>query len=158
MATKTQTLVLGIGNTLLADEGAGVRVIEALAAEIDEPTCQFLDGGTLSFTLADPVGDATRLIVVDTAELHAAPGTVSVFCDAEMDRFIGRSGKRSVHEVGLEDVLTIARLEGRLPPQRALIGIQPQVIDWGDSLTPAVAEAIPRACAAVRQLLERWPA
>ncbi|MGF1548678.1 MAG: HyaD/HybD family hydrogenase maturation endopeptidase [Thiotrichales bacterium] len=152
-----KTLILGIGNTLLSDEGAGIRVVQILADEhVDHPEIECLDGGTLSFTLAGPVGDAEHLIVVDTAELSAEPGTVRVFCDGAMDAFIGRGGRRSVHEVGLEDVLTIARLEGRLPARRALIGIQPHTLDWGDDLTPPVAAAVAAACDEVRSLLGQW--
>ncbi|MGF1643603.1 MAG: HyaD/HybD family hydrogenase maturation endopeptidase [Thiotrichales bacterium] len=154
-----KTLILGIGNTLLSDEGAGVRVVRILADEhTNHPEFEFLDGGTLSFTLAGPVGDAEHLIVVDTADLSAEPGTVRVFRDGAMDDFIGRGGKRSVHEVGLEDVLTIARLEGRLPARRALVGIQPQTLDWGEELTPPVAAAVIAACDEVRQLLGQWRA
>ena len=73
-------LILGVGNTLLADEGIGVHVVSDLAGELaDRDDLTFLDGGTLSFTLAAPIADSAGLIVVDTAQLHAAPGTVRLF-------------------------------------------------------------------------------
>ena len=64
MNTPT-TLVLGIGNTLLTDEGVGIHVIEYLAARHSLPGVTFLDGGTLSFTLAEAVSTHRQLIVVD---------------------------------------------------------------------------------------------
>lgn len=150
------TLVLGIGNTLLSDEGAGVHVVNALQgrfADSDEVT--LLDGGTLSFTLAAAIEDADELIVVDASELKSRPGTVRTFVGADMDNFL-TGPRRSVHEVGLTDLLTIARLADRLPERRALVGIQPEVVDWGESPTEAVNAAIPAACGEVTQLIEAW--
>jgi hydrogenase maturation protease len=152
-----KTLVLGIGNTLLSDEGIGIHVIRKLANATPNTDTTLLDGGTLSFTLAGPIEDCERLIVVDAAELRAQPGSVRVFVDAEMDRHVAAGGKRSVHEVGLADLLAVAALAGRLPPQRALVGIQPQSMDWGMQPTEPVAAALPGACRAVEQLIEAWP-
>lgn len=152
-----QTLVLGIGNAILSDEGVGVHVVRQLQSRLPETASEVrvLDGGTLSFTLAPDIEAADRLIVVDAAQLAAAPGTVRVFADEEMDRFIG-TGKRSVHEVGLIDLLDIARLTDSLPAQRALIAIQPDKLTWGCELSPAVAEAVPMALHEVSLLIESW--
>lgn len=125
-----KTLVLGLGNTLLSDEGVGVYAVHALQPLLAGRTeIECLDGGTLSFTLAAPIGEAARLIVIDATELQSPPGTVRVFEDADMDRFLGSNRKRSVHEVGLLDLLAVACLGGQLPARRALIGIQPAVLD-----------------------------
>ena len=153
----TKTLVLGLGNTLLSDEGAGVYVVRELEkSQTPSQRIRFMDGGTLSFTLAGPIEDADELIVVDTAELHAEPGTVRVFTGAAMDTFVTTGKKASVHEVSLMDLMAVAYLEGHLPARRALVGIQPQILDWGDAPSAAVAQAIPNACAQVVDLMERW--
>jgi len=149
-------LILGLGNSLLCDEGAGVHVIAYLQRHhADEAELHYLDGGTLSFDLAPEMQAADRLIVVDAAQLKADPGTVRLFEDGEMDRFLGQA-RRSVHEVGLLDLMDISRLLDALPQRRALVGIQPGNIDWGDQPTPAVAAAIPEAAAMVLGLVERW--
>lgn len=152
-----RTLVLGIGNTLLGDEGAGVHAINELQERnnaLDE--VEFLDGGTLSFTLAASVEDCDNLIVIDAAELQSPPGTVRTFIDEDMDRFLGSQRKRSVHEVSLMDLLGVALLSGRLPRRRALIGIQPQYVDWATQPTPAVAAGIGDACMTAENLLREW--
>lgn len=149
-------LVLGIGNTLLTDEGIGVFVARALAEEGVPPGVAVVDGGTLSFTLAEVIADAEGLVVVDAAQLHDVPGTVKVFEQAEMDRFVRHGPKQSVHEVGLIDLLDIAALTGQLPVRRALVGIQAGTLDWGDAPTAEVQAAIPAACTQVREILERW--
>jgi len=72
-----------------------------------------------------------------------------------MDHFLG-TAKRSVHEVGLLDLLDIARLTETLPANRALVGIQPGVIDWGEQPTAAVSAAIPSAVLHINNLIAAW--
>ena len=125
------TLILGIGNTLLTDEGAGIHALNLLQSEYpDIPNLTFLDGGTLSFTLATWIEDCSNLIVFDAAQLNQPTGTVKTFVDEAFDDFLGAS-KRSAHEVGLLDLMDIARLTGHFPKHRALIGIQPEFMSWG---------------------------
>lgn len=154
---KNKTLVLGLGNTLLGDEGAGVYAVRALQEQHEDLTdVEFLDGGTLSFTLAGPIEEADNLIVIDATQLQAHPGTVRVFEGEDMDRFLGSHRKSSVHEVSLMDLMAIAHLAESLPARRALIGIQPEYLDWSDAPTDAVARAIPAACDMALQLINRW--
>lgn len=151
------TLVLGIGNTLLSDEGIGVHVIYHLQQHHGElPNTTMIDGGTLSFTLAAEIEQADNLIVIDAAQLNAEPGTVRTFVDEEMDHFLGSGNQRSVHEVGLLDLMHISRMTGRFPQRRLLIGIQPQKLDWGESPTAHVGAAIPLACQQVVDQVRRW--
>ena len=74
---------------------------------------------------------------------------------AEMDKFLG-AARRSPHEVGLLDLLDIARLTESLPVKRALTGIQPQSIEWGMSPTNVVEQALPIAVLQVVNLIARW--
>jgi hydrogenase maturation protease len=157
-SAKASILVLGIGNVLLCDEGAGVHAMHCLERECAFPGVEYADGGTLSFTLAGLIDSSAALIVLDAAEMKAAPGSVEVFEGRRMDEFLGSERKRSVHEVGLLDLMALAALGGRLPARRALIGIQPQTVDWSEEPTAAVARAIPEACERARELIERWQA
>ena len=149
------TLILGLGNTLLRDEAAGVQALRQLEAQGGIPGALLLDGGTLSFTLAGHIADCSRLIVIDAAAMGTPPGSVRVFEGDAMDRQLSGRGK-SVHEVSLMELLDMARLTDTLPRRRALIGIEPALVDWGDGLTAAVAAAVPGALAAVRDLMTRW--
>jgi hydrogenase maturation protease len=145
--SASQILVLGIGNTLLADDGVGVRVVESLRGDPDLAQSRLIDGGVTSFfSLLSDLEDAQAMLVVDAADLEAVAGTVSVFESGEMDRFIRRTRGRSVHEIGLADLMDMARLHGCLPPQRALVCVQPERIDWGDALSPAVEAATRYVC------------
>lgn len=156
MAGK-KTLILGIGNTLLTDEGAGIHAMELLQSQCNDipggiPGLTFLDGGTLSFTLASWIEDHEALIVFDAAQLNKPAGTVKSYIGDDMDAFLGRS-KQSAHEVGLLDLMDIARLTGHMPEYRALIAIQPEVMSWGmhtsDTVTPALAIAAHEALAII---------
>jgi hydrogenase maturation protease len=152
----TKTLILAIGNTLLSDEGLGIHLLNYLEKHYpDAPDVTFLDGGTLSFTLAPEIEDCENLIVLDAAQFNAEPGAIKLLVGAEMDHFIGH-GKRSVHEVGLADLMRIAHLVGRLPENRALLGIQPAQLGWGETTSTAVSRAIPDAASQVMQLVYKW--
>lgn len=152
-----KTLVLGIGNTLLSDEGVGIHVLQALAAGDPLPDqVELMDGGTLSFTLAGPIEEADALIVVDAAHIKRAPGQWQLFEGEAMDAFLLGNRKSSVHEVGLTDLRAIAILAGHWPEKRALVAIQPRVVDWGEHPTAEVAGAIAPVCAAIRNLIETW--
>jgi hydrogenase maturation protease len=157
MTPRRNVLILGIGNSLLRDEGAGIHALNRLREELSGcDDIDFIDGGTLSFTLAGHIEDTSHLIVLDAAQLGAAPGHSQVFEGEAMDEFIGSNRKCSVHEVSLLDLMAIARLSDHLPERRALIGIQPAEIDWGEHPSAAVAAAMPQVCAQARKLIEEW--
>jgi hydrogenase maturation protease len=152
------TLILGVGNTLLSDEGAGVHAMCYLRDHGEAPDDTiFIDAGTLSFVLADDIASATNLIIFDAAQLDADPGTVRIFEGTEFDEFL-KSGKRSVHEVGFADLMDIARLQDCLPDRRALIGIQPGEFGWGSKPGDDVMKALPEAARLARELIEEWRA
>jgi hydrogenase maturation protease len=155
-----ETLILGIGNTLLTDEGAGIHALNQLQSASpniwpDSPNLTFIDGGTLSFTLAVWIEDCSNLIVFDATELHQPAGTVNVFVGEAMDKFLGTT-KRSAHEVGLIDLMDIARLTDHLPQNRALIGIQPDKMVWGMKPTLSVQNALDEAVSEAVKLIDQW--
>jgi len=152
------SVVLAIGNTLLSDEGAGIHVLKYLIRQAFEwDGVHFIDGGTLSFTLAVEIEDTDNLIVLDAAKMGTEPGTVRCFPGADFDSFIGQP-RLSSHEVGLADLVDIARLTESLPSRRALVGIEPQTMDWGELPSPVVYSAIPDAAQVVIDLLQTWGA
>jgi hydrogenase maturation protease len=149
-------LVMGIGNTLLQDDGVGVHVAEQFRASLpsDSPIT-VLDGGTIGLSLLPEVEDSDAVIIVDASEMDAAPGTVRQFRNRAIDRQL--SGKRrTVHEVALADLFSAAEIRGRSPAERVLVAIQPASTEWGLEPTDAVRAAIPQACAAIQALTDEW--
>jgi hydrogenase maturation protease len=132
-----KTLVLGLGNILLSDEGVGVRVVERLQALYEFPEqVRILDGGTLGLDLLPYVGDADRLLVVDAVEMGAVPGTLVHLEGEKIPSVFGP--KLSPHQVGFADLLDAARLTDSLPEERVLLGCQPASLKVGLELSPAV--------------------
>jgi hydrogenase maturation protease len=152
----SRDLVLGIGNLLLSDEGAGIHAVRYLANHYAlPPSVTVVDGGTLSFSLAEFFENARSLIVFDAARLNDVPGAIQTLVGPDMDEHL--SFKRSsVHEVSLADLMDIARLAGHLPEKRALIAIQPAKFDWGERPSEPVANTLPRAAQIACELLADW--
>jgi hydrogenase maturation protease len=154
--TGTRVLVIGVGNPLMSDDGVGQRLLEALAARLPAlDGVEYLDAGTLGFTLLPRVEQCDALLALDAANLGAEPGAVQVFEGAALDTFV-RAPRCSVHELGLRDLLDAARLTDSLPARRALVGVQPGQLGWGMALSAPVAAAVPAAADAARQVLEAW--
>jgi hydrogenase maturation protease len=149
-------LVLGIGNVLLSDDGAGVKLVDRLRSDLGAAAASFVDGGTLSFSLLSYIESTDSVLVIDAADLGSAPGTISLFENLAMDRFLASVRRRTVHEVGLIDLLDMARLQRCLPSRRALLCIQPARIEWSETLSAPVAQALPAAGREARALLQRW--
>jgi len=140
----------------MGDDGVGIHAIEALQAENTNEDITFIDGGTLSFTLTDVIANAENLIVIDAAELGQRPGVVKVFENEDMDTFI-RNGKcLSVHEVSLAEIMDMVTLTEDLPQLRALIGIQPEKLDWDQNLSASISEVMPYVYQQTRSLIDRW--
>lgn len=157
-AAMNATLVLGVGNVLLSDEGAGVHAMRYLEEHFQPlPGTTCIDAGTLSFTLAADIAAADNLLIFDAAQFDGNAGEVRLFEGGSLDEFL-KSGRRSVHEVGFSDLMDIARLQDCLPANRAMIGIQPAVLGWGEAPGTAVQQAIPEAAALAADTICRWTA
>jgi hydrogenase maturation protease len=151
-----RAVVLGFGNVLLSDDGAGVRILERLRAQLGAGAAEFVDAGTLSFGLLPYIEASDSMLVIDAADINAAPGTLALFEGSAMDEFLHSARRRTVHEVGLIDLLDMARLRNCLPQRRALLGIQPERIDWSDELSAPLAAILPEAVRQAAALLGRW--
>jgi hydrogenase maturation protease len=155
-SAHNRPLIMGFGNVLLQDDGAGVHLLQRLRLEPTLRHCEFVDGGTMSFSLLSYVEAADSMLVLDAAELASPPGSVALFEGLAMDDFLKSVRRRTVHEVGLMDLLDMARMEGSLPERRALLCIQPAEIYWGDALSPTVAAGVTEASIQAGSLLARW--
>ena len=161
MADVRKFIVLGIGNVLMTDDGVGIHVIRDLLANRKPSTgtkdeIEFLDGGTLGFLLSDRISGADGLIIVDAANIKESSGSIRVLNGNELDCFLEDQASASVHEVGLIDLLDMMTLGNQAPKHRALVGIQPEVVDWGIELSPPLKGSVARASSAVNQVLASW--
>lgn len=152
-----RVLILGIGNVLWADEGFGVRCVEAMAATHALPDgVRLLDGGTQGLYLLPFLEDCDRLLVFDAIDYGLPPGTMRLIEGDAVPAFMGAK-KMSLHQTGFQDVIATARLLGRCPAELVLIGCQPvELDDYGGGLRPAVAAQIPVALEMAADVLQRW--
>ena len=149
--------ILGLGNLLWADEGFGVRAVEALFARYAlPPQVEVVDGGTQGLLLLPWVEEADSLILLDAIDFGLAPGTLHVCRDDAVPAYL-TAKKMSLHQTGFSEVLALAALKGNLPRRIVLIGVQPvQLEDYGGSLTPAVRAQLAPAVAAAAAELTAW--
>jgi hydrogenase maturation protease len=152
-------VILGIGNLLWADEGFGVRCVEALAAGWRlAPGVQLVDGGTQGLYLLQHVQVAKRLLIFDAIDYGLAPGTLKLVEDDEVPRFLG-ARKMSLHQTGFQEVLELARFTGRWPDELLLVGCQPaELEDFGGSLSAPVKAAMAPALELALDRLRDWGA
>jgi hydrogenase maturation protease len=152
---RNKALVLGIGNLLLKDEGLGVRAVELFKRDYSfgpEVTC--LDGGTSGLRLLTYIQDYSHIIIVDAVRAEGAPGTVLNIPGEKLDSLPSLKSS-SAHQIGVKDLLAIARFQG-LSPLLSVIGIIPRDISAGLELTPETQKALPLAAEAIREELEKF--
>ncbi len=154
--TVHNVLVLGIGNLLWADEGFGVRCVEALHQRFEFPeNVQLVDGGTQGMYLLDFVCSSPRVLVLDAIDFKLVPGTLRVFRDAEVP--VWSDTMMSLHQATFQELLSLARLRDRFPEKITLIGVQPaELDDLGGSLSPQVRLRVEEAVALAVAELAAW--
>jgi len=136
-----KTLVLGVGNKLMSDEGVGIHVIEQLAAKYILPVeVQILDGGTLGLDLLYYLEGIENLLIVDAAETGKEAGTMIRLQDEQVPAFM--SIKISPHQMGVPDMLAAAKMKDIYPKRLVLWGIQPALITLGLDLSPVLASKV----------------
>jgi len=134
----TRVLVLGIGNSIMTDDGIGVKVAQALQSEYRfPPQVEVVDGGTLGLDLLPKFEGVSHLVMIDAVETGSKPGARVRLEGEELP--IALETKVSPHQMGLKDLLAVAQLMGHAPGQMVLIGVQPASTEVGTELTPAVA-------------------
>jgi len=146
-----KTVVLGLGNLLHADDGAGAQAIKRLREDARVPgDVSLVEGGTLGLELLPYVWDCSRLIVIDAVDVGETPGTVVKMSGEELNSIPGKS---SVHQLGVSDLLVALRMLAERQPQVVLLGVQPESTEWSTELSPPVAASLDSLVeAAIREL------
>lgn len=140
-----KTLILGIGNLLLCDEGVGVHVARALQREQLPPEVTTLEVGTAFLDALPEIEQADRVIVIDAMQADHAPGTIY---RVPFEECMKPECIASLHGFDLSRVVFMAGRES--PPEMVVIGVEPARIGWGDELSPAIREVMPAVVEAVK--------
>ncbi len=124
-----RTIVIGLGNTLMADEGIGPAVIEHLVQRQDEfPHVTFFDMGCGGIAILHKLTGYDKAVFIDCAMMDCEPGTIKRFTPDEVDS-IKQLQHYSLHEADLLGILRMAKLLGHCPEEVVIFGIQPERIE-----------------------------
>ena len=141
-ASSPKTVILGVGNVLLSDEGIGVHVANELFGMELPPGVSVIEGGTDGFSLLNIITEADRLIVVDAVKGGADPGSIYRF-NVDDVRSVPSGFRTSVHQVGILEVIDLSGLIGKTP-KTTVIGVEPKSFEMSLELSPEIKEKIPR--------------
>ncbi len=137
-----RVVVLGVGNTLLSDEGIGVRAIEKLQLDyILPPEVVVIDGGTTGMEMLEDLSNAHHLIIIDAVHSGRAPAAIVRLADEQVPVFF--KTKLSPHQIGLSDVLATLAFIGEQPGGVTVIGVEPVSLETGMALSPQVEARLP---------------
>jgi len=152
---EARTVVLGVGSPLMGDDGVGVVAVERLRQALGSVEgVSLLDGGTWGMQLLPAIEDAECLLVLDAIYDGQEPGTVVRLEKDELPRLLYQ--KVSPHQIDLREVFAVAELKGTFPSAAVALGVEPQVVELQDGLSPAVEAALPRLLSAAVEQLRAW--
>jgi len=155
MRHSHKTLIIGVGNLLLTDEGVGIHAAQRLLREYQLPEeVLVLDGGTLGLDLLYYLEGIENLLLIDAVLMNKEPGTLMRMVDDEVPSYM--TFKMSPHHIGIPDMLFAAKLKGLYPPNVVLWGVQPEIVDIGLDLSESVAKQVDPLLDHILEELQRW--
>lgn len=146
MKEHRDVLVLGVGNILLGDEGIGVHVIRELEKEKLSGNVELMDAGTALFSIVHLLKERKKVIFIDAAKGGGKPGTIYRILPSQIENEHNRI--LSMHEMGIGECLTTLKHEG-VSQDIVIIGVEPDLIDWGVQLSSRLQQKLPEIIRAV---------
>jgi len=145
--------ILGIGNTLLQDEGFGPHIIEQIETRFQVPeTVKLLDGGTAGILLGPFIESVNTLYIVDTVKLNAPSGSIQCFSEKEISTKDIQT-RMSPHQVGILETLELCRLRGKAPDKVEMLTVVPETLNTGIGLSGQVAPAVEKMISLIMKRL-----
>jgi hydrogenase maturation protease len=160
-STKT-IAVLALGNLMHGDDGVGIHLLRALESQNRELTAEcvargidlrWIEGGTLGLELTHSLDGVEYLLVLDAVAMQHPPGTVARY---EGDSLYQLPVGRSVHLMGLADLLVAIQLLGNPPREVILLGVEPASTAWGLEMSAEVTAALPLLLGAAKKQILAW--
>lgn len=160
--TDAQTkpvIVIGLGNPLMADEGIGSALVEALAemaaaGKLPTEHVEYLDGGCGGMYLLHSIAARRKVIMIDCARMGLEPGTLRRFTPADVAT-VKQMTHLSLHEVDILRVIEMAEMTGQCPDQIVIFGIEPEKITLQMALTDTLKKHLPHYLAAIAEEIKQ---
>ena len=150
-----RTVVIGLGNPLMGDDGLGLAALAQLRDAWELPAeVELVDGGTWGMNLLPVIEDAGRVLLIDAINGDAAPGAEVVVPRYRLPRYLAT--KISPHQVDMADVLALAELRGTLPEHTTAIGLQPAKVGLSNELSEVLRCRLDDLVSSVVRQLECW--
>ena len=150
-----ETVVIGVGNLLMADEGVGVHVVRELQQCGREfPGTDLLDLGASGMEVLHSIAGRRKAVIIDCALMGEAPGTIIRF-EPEEVRSKKSVSALSFHEGDLPQILDLSKRVGECPDDVVIFGIEPDTIGFGEQLSPALGSRLPEYVAEIERELGR---
>lgn len=151
---SSDTVVIGIGNTILSDDGVGVHAARLLQGDPRVPAgVTILDGGTIGLELIPYAWNASRVLLLDAVNSGDIPGTLTRMTGRDL---LGVTGGWSAHQLGVTDLISALTLASANPQDIIVLGVQPAGTDWGTRLSPSVEGALASLVDAAVKQLQLW--
>jgi len=139
---RIDVLVLGLGNVLCRDDGAGVVAVHRIRRELELPSnARVVDGGTLGLDLLSLIAASDRVILVDAVRADGPPGTLVRLVGDEVAPAVYE--RLSMHQIGVADLLAGAALCDRYPIEVVIVGVVPESTELGLGCTQEVSDRLP---------------
>jgi len=150
---KPKTLVVGLGNDFRNDDGVGLAVLRMLGSR-NISGVQLVELRDDLTQLLDHLQDVATAYIVDAVQSGSTPGTIHRI-EAKGEYFSPAGLPRSTHGLSLRNLLELPRLQGGLPKKLVIYGVEGERFDYGNTMTPAVNDAIPGVVESICAELER---
>lgn len=145
-----KTLILGVGNLLLKDEGVGIHAIRALENENLPPDVSLMDGGTGGLHLISWLQDYDRIIMIDATLDNNPPGTIRLIQPRYASDY---PPLMSAHEIGLRDLIVAMCLLDSLPEILLIVISVTDISEVGTDLSPEIQAVLPEIVQLVKNQL-----
>lgn len=152
---RAETVVIGLGNPLMGDDGLGLVALDALQdAWRFTPDVEWVDGGTWGMNLLHIIEDAKRVLFLDAITAGRIPGALVQLDRDDLPRLL--TMKVSPHQIDLREVLAVSELRGRLPLTITALGLEPAEVVMRHGVSEVVAAGLPALVERARTILETW--
>lgn len=139
---KNDTVVIGLGNVLLSDEGIGIHLIRRLLNKQGEfPKVDFLDAGSGGMNVLHLIANRKKAIIIDCAKMGAKSGTMKRFTPEDVQS-VKHLSHYSLHEADILQVINLSKQLGECPQKIVFFGIEPESLGLGQELSETLSAKI----------------
>lgn len=137
-----ETIVVGLGNVLMRDEGIGIRVVELLQEQAARfPDVDFVDGGTGGMSLLHLIANRRKAVILDCALMGLPAGTIRRFTPDDV-KSVKQISQFSLHDVDILKVIELSKRLDECPNEVIIFGIEPALVEQGDTLSAELASRV----------------